>query len=202
MKMIRMGIGLLVGMLLASHAHAADTTHEPRRLFSSESAPLDPGSWYKLGRNFGRDGGLWQFGAYTGQTADGCFGRDLVHGRWLGGPCRDGVILAHRGQDAVHAGFMVGYTYRDPAGPSGKAVYLARLGVNIGPATAAAADFLADRLPPFEALVSWTPPKWLGYVGKVSTLDGMGDPFSGSAGVSGKVTIPLNDIWSLISGGK
>lgn len=211
---------LLVVLLFSAPALSAQTLpHDlqqapPPQVFSSAQTILTPGDWVKIGGPFGPHQTMpgdakgapsgprsWQFGFDKSATAGVCMARDLAHGAYLGGACRDLFVLAHRQRKTAQLGVLFGWD-----STHAHSAILGRLGVHVGDATAAAANFLADKIPGLEAVAEWKAPPALQYLDKVTEVDGVGGPYRGADrgswayGYEVKADVPLADIWALLGG--
>lgn len=164
----------------------------------SAGAAYHPGDWYKLGGAWGPSK-AWQFGIDTSPTLGACAFLGLAKGqspKYILGPCRDFVLLAKNGTPIYHAGAeLLGYDVADVS--HSHPYYLARFGVNVGPAASSALQFVADRIPYVEQLIDWKAPAPLQYLGKITTVDGGGGPGLHAKPVWGaaiKANVPLEDL--------
>lgn len=159
---------------------------------------------YNVGHALGQ-GGQWQFGIDKSPTAGACVMYDVPDKKLLAGPCRDVLILAHNGQRALHAGGAVLYELNDLA--QKHPFYMARAGVNVGPAAHAALVHLSEKIPYLESLADYKAPVWAQYLGSIATVDAAGgynpNPYSNEVrwpwGAQLKLDFPLADIASLFT---
>jgi len=160
--------------------------------------------WIPIGGKFGSNQS-WQFGFDSGATAGGCVQREVHDGQWLAGPCRDIFLLKKNGVAHAHTGGAVLYNAE-----RGNATYSLRAGINVGPVASALLNKAVDRLPYLEGLADIKVPKFLGYIGDITTIDyAVGYRPIHSADVIGnwthgpmvKMDIPLTDIYHLLKSG-
>lgn len=147
-------------------------------------------------------GNAWVLGIDKSPTAGACLERELHDGQWLGGPCRDLLILSRNGHAAMHLGGAVLWNAEH-----GNANYALRTGFNIGPAMGAALDKIAANIPAVEGLANISLPPWANYISNIATVDGsIGYRPVHDKTVNGNLTygamfelnIPLADLESLI----
>lgn len=178
----------------------------PAPLIPISSAVLAPSDWVKIGGAFGKpdaNGRSWQFGFDKSDTAGGCLGWNMADSEFIGGPCRDVFILAHHQQRALHVGFMFGWD-----SSHAHSAIVGRLGINVGPATAASLNYIGDKIPMLEALGSFSAPAPLAYIGKITNFDFMYGPRTNAApdkhflvyGPEIQATLPLADLWAMVGG--
>lgn len=165
-------------------------------------ATLSADSWYKLGSAWGPNK-AWQAGVDTSPTVGACAFIGAAKGqgpKYIVGPCRDVLLVAKAGRPIYHLGFLaLGYDVSDLS--HSHPYYLARGGVNIGPAASAFLNGVADRLPYLESALDWQAPAPLQYLGKISTLDAGGGPGIHTKPVYGagvKLDVPTDDIVAVI----
>lgn len=198
---------LLAGSFLAwlpmSQAHAQATPLQVQAANVAAGAPLPgallPGQWYKIGKNFGNQG-HWQFGFDTSLTATACIGYDFVGKAILGGTCRRGLVLARQSVPFMHIG---GGVVWDASHAHGSGIL--KGGLNVGQTNSAFLDQIGSDVPSLEGLTGWKAPAWAQYLGNITTVDGFGGPHvdnfkKWSGGVMVDATVPLADIWALVSG--
>lgn len=162
-------------------------------------APVD---MLNLGSAFGPNS-RFQLGIDKSLTAGACVQRELHDGQWLAGPCRDVLVLTRQGVRAMHLGAAVMYNAEH-----GNATYSLRLGGNVGPVVQAAIDMASSEIPMLqEALGAVHVPKFLGYLGHITTVDyAVGYRPTHTADVIGNLThgpmvkmdIPLADVLALL----
>lgn len=162
---------------------------------------INAADWYKLGPAFG-PAQSWQFGFDKSATAGGCVQRELHDGQWLAGPCRDVLLLAKDGEHRAHLGAAVMYNAE-----RGNATYSIRAGVNAGPILRATLVLALNRLPYLENVADFQAPKFLAYLGDITTVDyAVGYRPTHSKDVIGnwthgpmvKLDLPLADVYNLL----
>jgi hypothetical protein len=199
-------IVVMIFAVLACAFSASPAFAQLATVSGTGAAPAAPGApsldLYPLGKNFGADGSF-QFGIDKSATAGVCAGYDVPDHIFLAGPCRDILILAHKGAAVAHLGGFVGYGLADIN--RSHPYWSARAGVNVGPAVSAALNKLGDGVPAFDALSSYQAPAWASYMGSITTLDYFGG-YNGHwvHGPQIKADIPIQDLLNLIraAGGK
>lgn len=156
---------------------------------------------YQIGSAFGSTK-AWQFGIDKSATVGGCVQREIHDGQWLGGPCRDIFQLDKNGQHRFHLGAAIMYNSQH-----GNATYSARVGFNAGPVLGSAFSYVVNNLPYLESLSDVQAPKFIVYIGHVTTIDmAIGyrpihtNDVIGSLtyGPMVKMDIPLEDIYALL----
>ena len=191
-------VGLLLGMAMSAHAQIA--APEPIATPGASTSL----NLYQIGKNWGSSG-QWAFGVDKSATAGACVQREVHDGQWLAGPCRDIFVLARHGISTAHMGGAIMWNAEH-----GNATYSLRLGVSVGPAARAFLLKASEALPGLENLAAWSPPRFLGYISDIATVD-----FAGGyrpthdASVNGnwtygpmvKLDIPLDDVYALIKAG-
>jgi hypothetical protein len=163
-----------------------------------DSQALAPSDWYKIGGAWGPQQ-AWQVGFDKSATVGACGFIGAARGqgpKYIVGPCRDFFLVAKNKKPVYHLGILaLGYDVSDLT--RSHPYYLARLGVNVGPAASSFLANLADRVPYLEGLLDWQAPAPLKYLGKISTLDAGGGPGLHAKPVYGggvKLDIPLEDL--------
>ena len=149
---------------------------------------VQPDDWVKIGHTFGPSDN-WQFGLDKSLTAGACGAYAIRSKLYLGGPCRDVLLLTKDQVRVFHLGM---------ARLGG--LWAGRAGVDVGNFVAAGASYAVNRLPYLESLEGWTLPSWAQYIGKVSKVDYMvlydGGRFD--HGPTLKLDIPLADLLDLL----
>ena len=149
----------------------------------------------KIGSAFG-ESDQWQFGIDKSPTVGTFLMREMTRGKYLGGPCRDFVVLAKDGEPMLHLGVYQGYEMPGGAPHTG-----VRIGVTVGNVGRAVLEESAELLPVLEKYADWKAPPSLQYLRKILTLDyGFGYHGRFEHGPQVKLDIPVGDIWKLISG--
>lgn len=203
MKNALMTLALMLGPLVPAMAQASpQQVADANAAIAPDPGALRPQDWYKIGGPFGHLG-HWQFGLDKSATAGACIGWNFTDREVLGGPCRDALLLARKG---VPFAVIGGGLYWDAS--HAHSTVVGRGSLRAGPVLRSALDKLGEDVPGLEDLTGWKAPQWIGYIGKITSIDGWGGPrtqpvqgqhrWIGGAGI--KADIPLPDLWALFSG--